>query len=109
MQRLAITAPRRAPGQRHSNEGTSRRCWDMRLGCMKDSFAIAEVPTPQEDACDSLSSVARLSGPLPDPWLCVPASQRVCHYREEGLKVGFDHHVGRLWPLRMLSESRNFW
>src|SRR5207253_6300923 len=27
-------------------------------------------------------SVARLSGPLPDPWLCVPASRRVCLFRE---------------------------
>ena len=30
----------------------------------------------------SLPSVARLSGPTPDPWLCVPASRRVCPCRE---------------------------
>ena len=27
-------------------------------------------------------SATRLSGLRPDPWLCVPASRRVCHYRE---------------------------
>src|SRR3990172_8439049 len=30
----------------------------------------------------SLPSVTRLSGAWPDPWLCVPASRRVCPYRE---------------------------
>jgi hypothetical protein len=27
--------------------------------------------------------------PLPDPWLCVPASRRVCLYREGALRVAF--------------------
>ncbi len=30
----------------------------------------------------SLPSAARLSGSLPDPWLCVTASRRLCPYRE---------------------------
>src|SRR2546426_1651250 len=30
----------------------------------------------------SLPSVTRLSDQWPDPWLCVPASRRVCPYRE---------------------------
>jgi hypothetical protein len=29
-----------------------------------------------------LHSVTRLSGPMPDPWLCAPASRRVCLFRE---------------------------
>src|SRR5207237_10508786 len=31
-------------------------------------------------------SAARLSGPLPDPWLCAPASRRVCLFSGRALR-----------------------
>src|SRR5205823_75267 len=31
-------------------------------------------------------SAARLSGPLPDPWLCAPASRRVCLFSGSALR-----------------------
>src|SRR5207244_13308999 len=59
-QSLASMCPRQGPGHWHSNGSARRRRWDRRLGYMRDSFAVAEVPTSQEDARNSLPSVAQL-------------------------------------------------
>jgi len=59
-------------------------------------LVVAESLPPQEHAHAALPSVTRLSGPVPDPWLCVPASQRVCLYREEGSAL--THHC-RVCPI----------
>ena len=45
---------------------------------MGDSFHRSSLTVP-------ILSVARPSARLADPWLCVPASRRVCHCREQGL------------------------
>src|SRR5438477_8626894 len=37
---------------------------------------------PEELMTAPVPSVTRLSGACPDPWFCVPASRRVCLYRE---------------------------
>ena len=57
---------------------------------------------PPESARDSLPSVARLSGPVPDPWLCALASQRVCLYREEGYALILYSTVN---PIGILQEN----
>src|SRR5262249_17538401 len=41
------------------------------------------LETPRLENPQHLSSVPRLSGCSPDPWLCVPASRLVCHFGEE--------------------------
>src|SRR6266852_7029641 len=83
-QRLTSPDPSRAPGQWPSHAEARRRSWSVYRESIRDSFPTVAVPTPPESPRDSLPSVTRLSGPGPDPWLCVLASQRVCLYREEG-------------------------
>ncbi len=70
---------------RHDLEGNHDGGSDMEKGPLRNTlaspFLAGDHHVPGEPSV-SLPSVARLSGPWPHPWLCVPASRRVCPYRE---------------------------
>src|SRR6266480_1271084 len=56
-------------------------------------------------------SATRLSGLRPDPWLCVPASRRVCLYREgifpaPSVVQGGCQYKNHLNPIRSLRLAR---
>src|SRR5436305_13444767 len=76
---LAGVAPKRTPPRRRPSDTRLTAARAVRNMC---GLFLPGRPPMFSGALATPPSATRLSGLRPDPWLCVPASRRVCLYRE---------------------------